>query len=262
MSREIRQRGDPGGLGAPSQIVVDDLGGARVVVVGLEADHLRKALRIRPGERVRATDGRGLRATLEITGFHDRAVETVVRERHLEPASERRFWIAAFAAGARFDWLVEKSVELGVSGLIVLLPRRGPRPKPERWERLARAALGQCLGAWEARISSAPSARGAIEAGVPGNALWTSVQVADSTAPAGARDPRLDRAGDHLLVVGPPEGFTEADRAFLSNSPDLARIRLGDRRLRSETAALALLTLARLGESPRCREVDNSPGRG
>ena len=232
--------------GAPSQVVVDDLGGSHVGVEGGEAEHLRKALRLRPGDRVSATDGRGTRATLEITGFGKGRVETVVRERRHEPRPERRYWIATRAAGPRFDWLVEKAVELGAAGVIALVPEGGPRPRLERWERLAQAALGQCLAAWATIVSSASGAREAVEAGVPGGGDWASVQIADGSGPEG-RDPRLGEPGDHLLLVGPPEGFGTADRDFLDGRGGVGRIRLGERRLRSETAALALLALAALG---------------
>ena len=252
-----REEGRGRRAGAPSQVVVDDLGGAHVSIEGGEAEHLRKVLRLRPGDRVSATDGRGTRGVLEITSFGRGRVETAVRERRREPAPERRYWIATRAAGPRFDWLVEKAVEMGAAGLIALVPDGGPRPRLERWERLARAALGQCLGAWATTLASAGGAREAVERGVPEGGEWTSVQVADATA-GRAMDPRVGLPGDHLLLVGPPEGFGPADRDFLAGRPETGRIRLGERRLRSETAALALLALATLGRP----ETVNSPGRG
>lgn len=232
--------------GAPSQVVVDDLGGAHVSIEGGEAEHLRKVLRLHPGDTVSATDGRGTRGVLEIMSFGRGRVETAVRERRREPAPERRYWIATRAAGPRFDWLVEKAVELGAAGVIALVPEGGPRPRLERWERLTRAALGQCLGAWATTLASAGGAREAVEQGVPGGGDWTSVQIGDAAA-AAAPDPRLGLPGDHLLLVGPPEGFGQRDRDFLARRPETGQIRLGERRLRSETAALAMLALATLG---------------
>src|SRR5262249_26101339 len=112
-------------VGAPSRIVVDDLGGTHVAIAGAEAEHLRQALRLRPGEHVTATDGRGTRATLEITGFHKHVVEARVIARREEPMPRRRLWLATAADGARFDWLVEKAVELGACGLLALAPGHG-----------------------------------------------------------------------------------------------------------------------------------------
>ncbi|HKA23362.1 MAG TPA: RsmE family RNA methyltransferase [Candidatus Eisenbacteria bacterium] len=228
--------------GAPCCIVVDDLSGTHVAIVGPEADHVRKALRVRPGEHVAATDGRGARATLEITGFHKHVVEARVVAKRQEPLPARRLWLATAAAGPRFDWLVEKSVELGAFGLLVLAPEAGMRPRTERWERVARAALGQSLGSWRLKLGAVPGARAAVEDGEPDGAGWASIQVADPDG--GAGDATVAASGAHLLLAGPPDGFAAPDRAYLLALPGVGRIRLGDRRLRSETAGVALLVWA------------------
>lgn len=233
--------------GAPCCIVVEDLSGSHVAIEGAEAEHVRKALRVRPGEHVSATDGNGMRATLEIASFHKHVVEARIVSKRQEPRPARRLWLATAADGPRFDWLVEKSVELGAFGILALTPASGRRPRTERWERVARAALGQSLGSWGLRIESTPGAQAAILAGEPGAGAWASVQVADPDGEAGeAAGEGVELEGPHLLLAGPPEGFTPPDRAYLQGLPGSGRIRLGERRLRSETAAVALLVWAQL----------------
>jgi 16S rRNA (uracil1498-N3)-methyltransferase len=241
--------------GAPCCIVVEDLSGSHVAIEGAEAEHVRKVLRLKPGEHVSATDGHGMRATLEISGFHKHVVEARVVSKRQEPRPARRLWIATAADGPRFDWLIEKAVELGAFGLMALEPATGRKPRSERWERVARAALGQSLGSWGLRIESTPGAREAVQAGEPGAGAWTSVQVAD---PGGQRgDPGIEAEGPHLLLAGPPEGFTLQDRAFLTTLAGAGRVRLGDRRLRSETAAVALLVWAQLRAAREHRSLES-----
>jgi 16S rRNA (uracil1498-N3)-methyltransferase len=230
--------------GAPCCIVVDDLSGTHVAIEGAEAEHVRKSLRARPGEHVSATDGHGVRATLEISGFHKHVVEARVIAKRQEPRPARRLWIATAADGPRFDWLIEKSVELGAFGLLALEPATGRRPRTERWERVARAALGQSLGSWALRIAAIPGAKEAVEAGEPASVPWASVQVAEPDGEGGSAG--IASEGAHLLLAGPPEGFTPQDRAYLATLPGAGRVRLGERRLRSETAAVALLVWAQL----------------
>jgi 16S rRNA (uracil1498-N3)-methyltransferase len=233
--------------GAPCCIVVDDLSGSHVAIEGAEAEHVRKALRARLGDHVSATDGHGTRAALEISGFHKHVVEARVVSKRLEPRPARRLWLATAADGPRFDWLVEKSVELGAFGLLALEPATGRKPRTERWERVARAALGQSLGSWGLRIDSTPGAREAVIAGEPGYEPWASVQVADPDGDAAeGSGEEIGAGGAHLLLAGPPEGFSSQDRAYLQSLPGAGRIRLGERRLRSETAAMALLVWALL----------------
>lgn len=149
-----------------------------------------------------------------------------------------RLWLAAEAAGNRGDWLVEKAVELGAWGFC---PLTVPEPgRLERWRRLARAALKQSLGSWGLRI----------RADQPASLLATSGAFAGLWLgdPAGG-DPLaevLPSQGDWLLVSGPPGGLRPAEEGAFRGVAGARAVRLGRRRLRAETAALALLVTAAL----------------
>lgn len=231
------------------QLVMDDLGGERIRLEGTEAKHLTRSLRARPGERFRATDGRGTWAWLELKRVDRRGADLEVRGRQWQAPPSKRWWLATRASGSRFDWLVEKAVELGAWGLVPLAleggERRGDRARLARWTRLARAALGQCLGAWELQISPPRGLEEVLGGESLGIGRWAAVVVADPEGdPAGSSPEQAAKEGDLLLVVGPPEGLEARDRAVLERTPDLRRIRLGHHRLRSETAALAGLVWA------------------
>ncbi len=222
----------------PTQAVVDSLAADVLRIEGDEAKHLAKSLRLGPGDRCVATDGEGMVARLELTGIDRRGLDARVLERaHVDPPPFRR-WLAAEADGARGDWLVEKAVELGAWGFC---PLRVPEPgRLERWRRLARAALKQSLGAWSLRFQAERPARElAVSRAFDG--LWLG-------DPSGS-DPlaeALPLQGDWLLVSGPPGGLSPADETAFRNAPGACAVRLGRRRLRAETAALALLVTAAL----------------
>lgn len=243
------ERGAGGGAEAICQLVVDDLSGVTLRVEGVEGKHLVRSLRAGPGERCWATDGRGTRAWLEILEADKAGASVRVVERERVEAPARRWWLATAAADARFDWIVEKAAELGAWGVVALdRDGRGVR-RVERWGRLARAALGQCLGAWMLQVAAPVSVERLLEGVPPGGAAWAGVCVADAEgAPAGALEPASLPEGDLLLLVGPPEGFGARDSEVLADRAGLLRLRLGRLRLRSETAALAALVWARLRE--------------
>src|SRR5262249_44231513 len=135
--------------------VVEDLTPNSLRLTGPEARHLQRSLRLRPGEKFVATDGRGGVARLEVVAADRRGILAEVRERvSLVPPSPR-FWLAGEAQGARSDWLVEKAAELGAWALVPL-GSVGPG-RPERWRRLSRAALKQSLGAYSMRIETGPA---------------------------------------------------------------------------------------------------------
>lgn len=154
-----------------------------------------------------------------------------------------RLWLAAESAGNRGDWLVEKAVELGAWGFC---PLTVPGPgRLERWRRLARAALKQSLGAWSLRIRADQPAHVSAASGAF-DGLWLG-------DPSGG-DPLsevLPRQGDWLLVCGPPGGLDPASEAAFRAVSGATAVRLGQRRLRAETAALALLVAAALRAGSR-----------
>jgi 16S rRNA (uracil1498-N3)-methyltransferase len=236
---------------AVCQLVLPDLGADVVQVAGAEGKHLVRSLRAAPGESCWATDGRGTRARLEILEVGKGGAAARVAERQCVPQPQRRWWLAAAAAEGRFDWLVEKATELGAWGVAALERGGAAGRRVERWERLARAALGQCLGAYVPRIVG-PVGLASLVAAVPGSKTpWAGICVADPGGEA-AGELRAGSlaAGDQLLLVGPPEGFAAPELELLQGLKGLRVLRFGPLRLRSETAALAALVWARLGEGP------------
>ena len=112
------------------------------------AHHVRRVCRARPGDSITLTDGRGVRATvvLEANG------RVRVIDRHAEPSAPGSTIACGVPEGERADWLIEKLAELGVGAFQPIDTARArwrpERSRLERWQRLARAALGQSLGAW------------------------------------------------------------------------------------------------------------------
>ncbi len=228
-------------FGAPStQVVVASLADDVLRLEADEAKHLAKSLRLQPGESFVATDGAGTLARLVAEAIDRRGITARVLERARVEPPALRLWLCAEAEGSRADWLVEKAVELGAWAYCPLVP---PDPgRRARWDRLARAALKQSLGAWALRLPAAGmSALDQVGAGAFAGA-WLGL-------PGGA-DPltqTLPAQGDWLLVSGPPEGFSPAHESAWRGLPGAQPIDLGPLRLRAETAALALLVTARLG---------------
>ena len=192
-----------------------------------------------PGETFVATDGRGTVARLVCTAIDRRGLDARIEARAAVARPALRLWLCAEAGGSRADWLVEKAVELGAWAFLPLDPAEPGRRA--RWERLARAALKQSLGAWSLRLPE--GAETALERAAGGgfDGAWIGL-------PGGA-DPlaqALPAQGDWLVVSGPPEGFSPAAEAAWRALPGARAVDLGPLRLRAETAALVLLAGARL----------------
>jgi 16S rRNA (uracil1498-N3)-methyltransferase len=150
---------------------------------------------------------------------------------------------AAIIKGPRMDFMVEKAVELGATELWPLETARGVVRGPsedrrERWVRLAEAAAKQSFGSGPMKIA-APLTVAAMTAIVPAGAL--AVLCTQGGAPLG-RIVREPYAPALVIACGPEGDFDDAEKTQMINAGFIAG-GLGPNRLRSETAALAALSI-------------------
>lgn len=185
--------------------------------------HLARALRLRPGETVSLSDGRGAWRFGTWTGA---GVEPAGETQHESPPVPLVTVAFAPAKGDRPEWTVQKLTEVGVDRIVALATARGVvRWEGERAERhlarlrrVAREAAGQSRRAW------LPEVRGVVP-------VAELVAEGAALAEPGGDPPSLDRP---LVLVGPEGGWAPEE---LAAGP--ARVGLGPTVLRAETAAVA-----------------------
>ncbi|WP_051063012.1 RsmE family RNA methyltransferase, partial [Ilumatobacter nonamiensis] len=201
-----------------------------LITAGDEVEHhLRRVLRLREGEQVSVTDGAGRwRVAVARVGgstLHLEAIGDVVTEERSAP-----FTLAtAVPKGDRLDWLVQKTVEIGVDRIVFVDAERSVvRWKPDRVEkqlgrlrRIADESTRQSRRVW----------RTELEGPVPAGTVLERAAVAE---PGG---PPID-AHESLIAIGPEGGWSEAELALAPR-----RVGLGRNILRTETAAVVATTL-------------------
>ncbi|MDR1872811.1 MAG: 16S rRNA (uracil(1498)-N(3))-methyltransferase [Deltaproteobacteria bacterium] len=138
---------------------------------------------------------------------------------------------------ARFDWAVEKAVELGAKELWPLTVERGRVVNPgdrklDRWRRLAEEARKQGARATPLEISQILAWPGFMEKAQ--SYLGPKIRL----DPQGGPWPTLE--AEPLIVMGPEGGFTDREALDL-NDLGFQPVSLGPIVLRVETAALAAL---------------------
>ncbi len=216
-----------------------------------EAHHARAVLRLRAGDRVVVTDGRGRVAegSVGAPGRGRLEVEVTAVRAVAPPRVPGPVLVHGVLAGRGMDWAVQKAVEVGVTAMRPLLAARSQlgvaavRGRMEHWRRVARQALKQCHRPWEMellepaevrQVVAEATGRGAV-ADPSGEPLWS--------APA--------EALEHLLV-GPEGGLTDEEVAVARRHGWLP-VRLGPHVLRSETAAVAGAAMVLLERERRAR---------
>lgn len=197
--------------------------------------YLRRVLRLRPGQRFLALDGRGGArwATLSKEGLELGESGSCVPE-----AALRLHVFLALSKGERFDRTLEKLAELGVASVTPLSSERTQVRKPgdnkrERWQRIALSGSALALRGEPMQIKEPLKFQQALKQCGPG-------LIFSEGAPALKTLPKADELA---LFIGPEGGFsdTEIEQAL---DADLSPAGLGPRNLRVETAAVAAATLA------------------
>ena len=231
--------------------------GQRLVLDAEESKHILTVLRAETGAVLALTDGGGCAIEAELIGTHKRSCE--VRVTTVTPVTEEvapplLHLACAVVKGRRFEFALEKAVELGVHAITPLACERGvvnPRDgKLDRWRHLLIAALKQSerchlpvLHELTSPAALLDDAAGAVLFGAAPVDLAPADQVpmtAVDLVPEG--DARAEPPSELLLLIGPEGGWTAAELQ-LFRLRGARPLDLGPHVLRTETAAVAGLAV-------------------
>jgi 16S rRNA (uracil1498-N3)-methyltransferase len=223
-----------------------------VCVTGSELHHMRDVMRLGPGTEVVLCSANGVEYSGRIAAFEaNAAIITVAAAHHNQERKSRRLILAAgVIKAARMDLLIEKAAELDAAEFWPLMCARSivrelSSARRERWRRIALAAAKQSLHSRAMEVHD-PVNVAALARSVPKAAL--AVTCMAGAEPLGAVIRRgVDGVKDCpavvVLAIGPEGDFTAEELATMRETGFVAA-GLGANRLRSETAALAALSIA------------------
>ena len=221
--------------------------GKRLVVAGSAANHITRVLRLRNGDALTVFDGSGGEFGARIEEFRKDSVLVSVKDhRPLDRESPLPLTLAqGISRGERMDWIIQKATELGTSRIVPLFTKRSvvrlddkqADRKLQHWRAIAISACEQC---GRNRI---PELAAPVD--------FFDVLPADSSgatrlllSPTG--DLRIDDLQDvakGITVLIGPEGGLEDVEQEAAIAAGFKAVRLGPRVLRTETAAIAALTI-------------------
>lgn len=220
---------------------------AKVAITDDEHVHLARVLRMKTGDTVRVTNGKGLIVSAEIDEVGSK--RTAARVSNVEanlPAPVPLVLALGMLPRAHMDAALTQCIEAGITGFIPLAAERchakRAEGRDERWMRVAIAAMKQSGRGWLPRIEAALD----VTTLVATFAEFEYVALAD--AEAKAPPDTAARPVPALAVVGPEAGFTDFERRRILEGGARA-VRLSSQRLRAETAAIALVAMLALGRA-------------
>ncbi len=211
------------------------------------AHQLSRVLRLGPGARVLLLDGHGMACEVELLALERDKVRGIVRQRLVasgEPALHLSIYLALIRP-ERFEWALQKCVELGAARLVPVacarsLPSdRADQRRIERWQRILREAAEQaCRGLLptiEPPISFAAACARVATTALP-IILW------EQEAPA-LRDRLPGTPPATCALLSGPEGGITPEELTLAQAHGIMPASLGPRILRAETAPVAAAAL-------------------
>lgn len=225
----------------------------RAIIDGAELHHLRDVMRLREGDAVALLGADHIEHLARIEKLE--ATRAIARIEKTLRADETRSLILASAIikGPRMDFIVEKAAELGVTELWPMLCARSAVRAPGserigRWRRLATAAAKQSFAPVELQLHEpvqfadliARLAKDRLGAGHAGEPLKLICKMGAEPIASVLRRFTLRAI---TIACGPEGDFTDAELA-LANTSGFIAVGLGNSRLRSETAAIAAVSVA------------------
>ena len=211
-----------------AHVFVDDLAAPKLS--DDDQHHLARVLRVRDGESVSASDGRG---GWRLCQWRDGRLDAASDVQHVAAPTPRLGVAFVPVKGDRPEWAVQKLTEIGIDDIVVLAPTRravvrwGDDKHLRKLQVVAREAAMQSRRVWLPTVTGPESL--AEVCARPGAA------VAD---PAGEPLIAEPSPATSLIIIGPEGGF-DADEL----TPSVRRVSLGDTILRAETATLVAATL-------------------
>ena len=203
-----------------------------------ESHHATRVLRLKAGQAVQVTDGKGsvfqaiIRQTAEKNTLLDvSSVETGVGKRnyyiHLA--------IAPTKNADRLEWMTEKCVEIGIDELSLLLCERSERKqlRLDRLEKIAVEAMKQSQKAFFPKINALQPFEDFIKKNFTGEKYVAHLNDTDRLLLAQTARPEQS----YCVLVG-PEGDFSAGEIETAKKAGFAAVSLGESRLRTETAGL------------------------
>lgn len=202
-----------------------------------ESRHLVTVLRRKPGDRIDFSDGRGrlYQAELVEMGKKHALARVITHTDQLPRKARLHLAIAPTKQMERYEWMLEKAVEIGVSAITPLICKRSERAqlRMDRLEKVMLSAMKQSLRAWLPTLNQPTPFNGFVQ-GVSEQDRWIA-WLPDSPPPHLRTVGASDR--DTVVLIGPEGDFTP-EEVQLAEQNGFKPVGLGDARLRTETAGV------------------------
>jgi|SaaInlV_100m_DNA_5_1039725.scaffolds.fasta_scaffold01890_4 16S rRNA (uracil1498-N3)-methyltransferase len=211
--------------------------------------HICRVLRMKEGRPLILFNGRGGEyLAVLVKADAKQALVEVQKFDSIERESPLNIYLGlALSRGDRFDWAIQKSVELGVAQITPLLCERSDRladpkrltRKLEHWNKLVQSA---CEQSGRTKIPKVWEPASCAEWSTENNDVQGYILAPDGPG-IGDQLGQVENGTAVRIAIGPEGGFTETEERLFSETNGFNSVSLGPRVMRTETAPVAAITL-------------------
>jgi 16S rRNA (uracil1498-N3)-methyltransferase len=207
---------------------------------------LVKVMRLKAGDELQV-GARGKQYICKIENIQPESIcLQIVREIPTETPALKITLAQAIMKGDRFEWLIEKATELGVAEIFPLITERTvirpahPAEKIQRWNEIAEQAAGQSENSYPVVVHSPQNLSSFL---MLSTTAGLKLLLHENEGRTPLRQILQSYDGNHIMIIVGPEGGWSEEESRQIEGCGFARIHLGPRILRAETAGLVVTAL-------------------
>ena len=222
-----------------------------LTIDGDEFAHLTHVMRKKAGDSIRVVDGVGNAYDATIVEIAKRTARCRIEKRYQrlhEPENSVTIAAGVLKNSSNFDFLIEKCTELGVSAFIPLFTERtiSHHAKTDRGQKLALAAMKQCTRSVLPKVHDAKRFDEFLSS-IPSSSLKI-IPHEKVESPTIAEVVEKAKHDSIVICIGPEGGFSDEEIAA-AQVAGFIPVSLGQRRLRTETAAIVAAAFSVMQQS-------------
>jgi 16S rRNA (uracil1498-N3)-methyltransferase len=204
--------------------------------------HVAQVLRMQIGEQLQLTDGKGNLYIAEIIDDNRKKCVVKILSCPNQPKGEKKITIAVSLVknSTRFEWLLEKATEIGVSEIIPLLCSRTEKQhfRHDRMKSILISAMLQSQQSWLPKMHEPIKFSTFVQQPFEGQQFIAHCEDEKPRNELTTYQPFKVAT----ILIG-PEGDFSVDEIALALNNNFKPVVLGETRLRTETAAVVAATI-------------------
>lgn len=229
----------------------EQVGREFITITGSDVNHIKHVLRMKPGEKIRISDQRGGNYFCRISELTEDFIQADILRGEAESTElpGKVYLFQGIPKGDRMERVIEKAVELGVYEIIpvsmrycvVKLDEKKQQAKLRKWQALSEAAAKQSKRSRIPKIHPVVSFQEAAGKALEAKLCLVPYENEEGMAGTKRALSRMKGKSSVSIMIGPEGGFAPEEIQAVREQAEI--ISLGKRILRTDTAAIAVMSL-------------------